>query len=228
MKIRERVEKLREEIERACSRSGRAPSEVQVVAVSKGVEVERILEAIECGLMDFGENYYQEAYPKIFALSHYPIRWHFIGHLQKNKGKKVASLFHLIHSVDSQELGEILNSYGEENSRKINCLLEINIGRDPKKSGLSPEDWEDFEHLLSLPFLSVEGLMTITPLCSPEEARVYFRKMKSLLKRINNRFGVKLNHLSMGMSQDFIQAIEEGATIVRIGRAIFGERRIRG
>ncbi len=228
MKIKERIEKLREEIESACWRSGRTPSEVQVVAVCKGVEVERIIEAIECGLTDFGENYFQEAYPKILSLSHFSLRWHFIGHLQKNKAKKVASIFHLIHSVDNKELGEILNRYGEANSRRIRCLLEVNIGGDPNKSGLSPDNWGDFEDLLFLPFLSVEGLMTITPLCPPEEARVYFRKMRRLLESINERFGVKLNHLSMGMSQDFIQAIEEGATILRIGRAIFGERRKKG
>jgi pyridoxal phosphate enzyme (YggS family) len=226
--IRERIEKLREEIEKTCLKVGRASSEVQLVAVSKGVEVARILEAIECGLKDFGENYFQEAYPKIISLSRFPLKWHFIGRLQRNKAKKVASFFHLIHSIDSLRIGEVVNAFGELNSQKTRCLLEINIGLDPNKGGLLPGQFEEIGRLLSLPFLSVEGLMTITPLCSPEEARIYFRRMRELLESINNRFGVKLNHLSMGMSQDFTQAIEEGATIIRVGRAIFGERRKRG
>ena len=225
MSIEKNIERVKAEIREACFRSGRDPSEVLLVAVTKGVSPEKIWEATNCGLRDFGENYLQEAEPKIKTLSELNLNWHFIGHLQKNKAKKVASLFHLLHSVDDPRLGLILNNYGEQTARKIECLIEVNIGRDPRKNGLLPEEEDKISVLLTLPYLSVLGLMTITPLVPPEETRFHFRQMRELRDRISDKFGVELKHLSMGMSHDFVQAIEEGATIIRVGRAIFGERR---
>lgn len=225
MSIEKNIERVKLRMREACLRAGRDISEVLLVAVSKGVSVEKIKEAVSCGVMDFGENYLQEAETKIEAFSSFNLNWHFIGRLQKNKAKKVAGFFRLIHSLDSIELGSILNSYGERTTRKVECLIEVNIGRDPRKNGLLPEEEEKILSLLKLPYVSVLGLMTITPIAPPEEARLYFRQLRELRDRISDKFKVELKHLSMGMSQDFEQAIEEGATIIRVGRAIFGERR---
>ncbi|MGB9552922.1 MAG: YggS family pyridoxal phosphate-dependent enzyme [bacterium] len=225
MNIEKNIEQVKLRMSEACLRSGRNISEVLLVAVSKGISVEKIKEAVSCGIRDFGENYFQEAETKIMALSSFNLDWHFIGRLQKNKAKKVAGFFRLIHSLDSIELGSILNNYGERITRKVECLIEVNIGRDPRKNGLLPEEEEKIFSILKFPYVSVLGLMTITPIVPPEEARLYFRQLRELRDRISDKFKVELKHLSMGMSQDFEQAIEEGATIIRVGRAIFGERR---
>jgi hypothetical protein len=225
MSVAENVQRVRENIHQACIRAGRNPAEVTLVAVTKGVFPEQIIEAVEARIKDFGENYYQEGEAKIKSLLHLGLRWHFIGHLQKNKARKVASLFEVIHSVDNLELGLALDKIGEDLGRKITCLIEVNIGRDPRKKGFLPEEVETMVERLALPFLSVMGFMTITPIAPPEEARLYFRKLRELRDKIFTQKGVKLKWLSMGMSQDYVQAIEEGATIVRVGRAIFGERR---
>jgi|YelNatPaOPRAMG01_1025707.scaffolds.fasta_scaffold00657_24 pyridoxal phosphate enzyme (YggS family) len=225
MSIEKNIERVKARMEEACLRSGRDISDVLLVAVSKGVSAEKVKEAASLGIKDFGENYLQEAERKIEVLSPLNLKWHFIGRMQKNKTKKIAGFFHLIHSLDSIELGLALNKYGEKTARKIECLIEVNIGRDPRKSGLLPEEEGKIFSIIGFPYISVLGLMTITPLVPPEEARFYFRQLRELRDRISDKFKVELRHLSMGMSQDFEQAIEEGATIIRVGRAIFGERR---
>jgi hypothetical protein len=220
MSIQENIWQLEKRIAAAAERAGRSREEVTLVAVTKTVAAEAIREAFEAGIRQFGENRVQEARSKIQQLADWGIRpvWHMVGHLQSNKAKTAAEIFDIIQSIDSVKLADIINRHA---SRSIPVLLQVNVSGEASKSGFAvTELMPAAEQIARLPRLEIKGLMTIAPLVrDAEEVRPIFRKLRSL------RDALGLEHLSMGMSDDFEVAIEEGATIVRIGRAIFGERK---
>ena len=221
----ERLEKVRLEIEQAAVKSGRHPQEIELIAVSKAHPAERIREAIAGRQLLFGESKVQEARAKIPLLPSH-LRWHFIGHLQKNKIRHTLPLFELIHSIDSVDLANQVERIGKEDGLFPRILLQVNVSGEGNKFGFKPEAlMENMEHLLELERLSIEGLMTIPPLTAdPEKSRPHFAQLRSLRSELEQRFHLKLPHLSMGMSDDFAVAVEEGATLVRIGTRIFGPR----
>lgn len=231
MSLTQNVDEIRGRIADAARRSGRSAEEITLMAVSKTFPPERIRDAYQVGLRVFGENRVQEFSGKAGALADLKdAEWHMIGHLQTNKAAKAAELFAAIDSVDSLRLAERLNGSAEQAGRKLGVLIEINVGGEAAKSGLSPESPE-LEELLravaKFDHLEFRGLMTVPPFTDdPQKARPYFRKLRELRDRIVARklpnVGMKI--LSMGMSHDFEVAIEEGSTCVRIGTAIFGER----
>jgi hypothetical protein len=228
MGIAENLKSIRERIEKAANRAGRNAEEVKLLAVTKEVDAERIIEAARCGVDTFGENYAQELRDKHDVVEKAlgkKIKWHFIGRLQRNKVKYVLDKAELIHSLDSLSVAEEINKRAEKLGIKVPVLLEVNIGEEESKGGLKPQQLEEF--LLELGRFSqvdVKGLMTIAPFFdNPEMARPYFMQLRQLRDKLQIRFP-NLRELSMGMSGDFEVAIEEGATIVRIGTAIFGAR----
>ena len=222
------LSQVRIEIQEACQRSGRSLNEITLVAVCKGFPAEAIIEAsTQGGQKVFGENYLKEGAEKIMQLADLELSWHFLGHLQRNKARKVASLFSLIHSVDSLELGWVLSEEGQRRERLVPCLLEVNLGLEASKSGFLPEQLPQAQSLFKAPGLDVHGLMAIPPAGTIEAARRYFRTLRILRDDLSERLGRSLPVLSMGMSDDYPIAIEEGATLVRVGRAIFGPRRRR-
>ncbi len=220
MYMADNLQRVRERIARAASRVGRSPEEVTLVAVSKTVDTARIREAIILGITDIGENRVQEAQPKIEALAAEGLRptWHMVGHLQTNKARAVLRLFDMIQSVDSLHLAETLSRLA---TRSVSVLLEVNVAGEATKGGFRPDETAGAVELVrAMSSLEVLGLMTVAPLvANPEEARPVFRQLRQMGRELG------LRHLSMGMTDDFEVAIEEGATIVRIGRAIFGERK---
>ncbi len=224
--IAKSLEAVREQIAQAAEKAGRVADEIELVAISKTHDAERVREAHEAGQQVFGESRVQEARAKIPALPS-NLRWHFVGHLQKNKVRHALHLFELIHSVDSLALAEDMNRIAEEEGLHPRVLLEINVAGEGSKFGFKPETLRaEMETLLALTRLSIEGLMTIPPLAPEAEgSRRYFVKLRELRDALEKEFRVKLPHLSMGMTSDFAVAIEEGATLVRVGTAIFGERR---
>ena len=223
--ISENLERVREQIAQAAAKVGRAPGEVELVAITKTHAAEKVHEAIQAGQTLFGESRVQEARAKIPELPS-AIRWHFVGHLQKNKIRHALPLFEMIHSVDSLALAQEVNRIAEEEGMHPRVLLETNVAGEGSKFGFSPDKLrEQMEELLVLPRLSIEGLMTIPPLTEEAEAsRTYFGELRQLRDALNKEFNLKLPQLSMGMTQDYAVAIEEGATLVRVGTAIFGER----
>lgn len=225
MDIRYNVERVLDRVAEAALRAGRAPQDVTVVAVTKTVDVARIMEAINAGIKHIGENRVQE-FVKKHDFIPAGIKRHLIGTLQTNKVKYIVDKVDLIHSLDRVSLAKELNKRAGE--RIIPVLIQVNISRESTKSGIFEEDLESFiEQLQSLDHIRVKGLMTIAPLLSdPEAARPYFARLKKLFDRIKERRypHIDMEYLSMGMTNDFEVAIEEGANIVRIGRAIFGER----
>jgi pyridoxal phosphate enzyme (YggS family) len=231
MSIAENVAEIRERIANAAARVGRNADSITLMAVSKTVEPERIKEAYAAGLRVFGENRVQEFEGKSGALSKLKeAEWHLIGHLQSNKAKKAAELFHAIDSVDSVRLAEKLNQVAAEAGRKLDVLIEIKVGQEESKAGI-PLDSPELENLLlgasQLASLQIRGLMTVPPFTEdPESARPYFRLLRDLRDQIAARKlpGIAVDVLSMGMSHDFEVAIEEGSTCVRVGTAIFGAR----
>jgi pyridoxal phosphate enzyme (YggS family) len=222
--IKENYLKVLERIEKAARKVGRDPGEIKLVAVSKTVETTRIKEAIEAGASILGENYVQEAQKKIEEIGH-PVAWHFIGHLQTNKAKYAVRLFDMIHSMDSLPLAEELDRRAEKVGQAAKVMIEVNISREATKFGTDEEKVFGIARgILSLSHLSLEGLMTMPPYFdSPEMSRPYYIKLRELKEKMI-REGIPLKELSMGMSNDFEIAIEEGATYVRVGTAIFGER----
>ena len=232
MSIAENIARVREQIANAATRAGRNPTDVSLMAVTKTVSPERIREAYDEGVRRFGENRVQEFAGKLQALSDLNgAEWHMIGHLQSNKSRAAAELFQAVDSVDSLRLLQRLSSAAQERGKRIPVLIEINIGEESAKSGLAADSAE-LEHILtSAPqheCVEIRGLMTVPPFSEdPEQSRPFFRRMRALKDRIAARKlpNVNLNVLSMGMSQDFEVAIEEGSTCVRIGTALFGERR---
>src|SRR6266513_1340011 len=223
--IPENLEQVRERIAQAAAKSGRAIEEIELVAISKTHEAAKVREAAEAGQTLFGESRVQEARVKIPELPS-NLRWHFVGHLQKNKIRHALPLFELIHSVDSLALAQDINRIAEEDGLHPRVLLEVNVGGEGSKFGFTPEKLrEDLENLLALPRLSILGLMTIPPIADEAEAsRKHFVQLRELRDRLQTEFHVDLAQLSMGMTQDFAVAVEEGATLVRIGTAIFGQR----
>lgn len=229
--IADNVGEIRKRITRAATRVRRSPDSVVLMAVSKTVEPERIKEVYAAGLRVFGENRVQEFEGKSAALSDLKnAEWHLIGHLQSNKAKKAAELFHAIDSVDSLRLAEKLNQAATEAGKKVEVLIEIKVGQEESKAGI-PLDSPELEDLLraapKLANLQIRGLMTVPPFTEdPEGARPYFRLLRDLRDQIAARKqpGIQMDVLSMGMSHDFEVAIEEGSTCVRVGTAIFGAR----
>ncbi len=217
--------RVRERIERTAQRTGRDSREIKLVAVSKTVEVARIKEAIEAGVSILGENYVQEAQKKIEEIRR-PVSWHFIGHLQSNKARYAARLFDVVHSLDSIGLAEDLNRRAEQEDRVIKVMIEVNLSREATKFGTDEERVLNLaKRIQTLNALSLEGLMTMPPYFdSPEMSRPYYIALRELKERMIKE-GTPMKELSMGMSNDFEIAIEEGATYVRVGTAIFGPRK---
>src|SRR5882724_13187959 len=223
--IQGNLERVRAQIGEAAKKSGRQPAEVELIAISKTHDAERVRQAYDAGQNVFGESRVQEARAKIPELPS-SLRWHFVGHLQKNKIRPALPLFELIHSVDSLALARDINRIAEGEGAHPRILLEVNVAGEGSKFGFTPEKLrEDLEDLLALPRLSILGLMTIPPIAEEAEAsRKYFVQLRELRDRLQTEFHVDLAQLSMGMTQDFAIAVEEGATLVRVGTAIFGER----
>jgi pyridoxal phosphate enzyme (YggS family) len=216
--IAENLAAVSARMENACVRAGRKRGEVTLVAVSKTFPVAKIDEAIAAGITDIGENRVQEARekkPQVRAAA----RWHLIGHLQSNKAKDAVELFDMVQTVDSIGLAEKLARTAADAGKTLDVLLQVNIGGEAQKSGIAPGEVESAaRQMRAIAALRLRGLMAIPPIGAPEQTRPYFRQLRALRDRL------ELEHLSMGMSDDFEMAIEEGATIVRIGRAIFGSR----
>ena len=215
--VRENCRRILERIRAAAARSGRAADAIKLIAVTKTVPAGRIREAVEAGIVHIGENRLQEALPKRTELRDLPLTWHFIGHLQTNKAKKVVENFDCVQCVDRPELAEKLNQAART---PLPVLIEVNVGGESSKSGIDPSGLQAFvESFGGHARLRLRGLMAIPPFSeNPEEVRPYFRKLREL----SDRFG--LSEVSMGMSHDFEVAVEEGATMVRIGTSLFGER----
>ncbi len=214
------IHDIKESVRRAAERSRRNPVDVAIIAITKTVSPELIMEAYNGGITHFGENRVQEAAHKVQVLSGLDPQptWHMVGHLQTNKAKLAVRLFDVIQTVDSVRLAEIISREAEQ---QVPVLLQVNASAEDTKSGFSPDEvGPAVDRIARLPYLQVEGLMTIAPLTlDPEDARPCFRQLRGL------RDSLGLRHLSMGMTEDFEIAIEEGATILRIGRGIFGERK---
>ena len=227
MMIRENLSNVMERIARAARRAVRDPDDVVLIAASKGVEVDRLKEGLSAGIRVFGESKVQEAMPKLQVLGK-EAEWHFIGHLQSNKVKYVVGAFTLIHSVDSIELSEEINSRAEKMGMIQNFLLEVNVSGEKGKFGVMPDNVIAITNALSgLKYISLKGFMTIPPYSDdPEDARPYFRILREIRDKARQTgiFTDDCGELSMGMSDDFETAIEEGATMVRVGTAIFGTR----
>ena len=227
MDLKKRLENVRDRINKAALRCSRNPESIHLVAVSKTIPANRVREAIEAGANTLGESYVQEARNKFNALGTYPVSWHFIGHLQSNKAKYAVRLFDLIHSVDTFKLARELNNQAKKVNKIQDVLIQINISKEPSKSGSDIENAANLiKDIVLFENLSVKGFMAMPPFFNnPEKARPYFIALRNLRDHIQKAFpGVVLNELSMGMTGDFEVAIEEGATFVRIGTAIFGER----
>ncbi|NJM09158.1 YggS family pyridoxal phosphate-dependent enzyme [Candidatus Gracilibacteria bacterium] len=237
MIITERLEHIHDRIAAAARRSARNADEITLVAVTKTHAPAIIAEVYAAGVRHIGENRVQEAASKAAELASYDLRWHLIGHLQRNKARRAIELFHCLHSIDNLRLAETLARLLTEHGRPaLPVLLQLNISGEQSKEGFNlPGGLEnpafdtfcaEVAHILALPHLQLSGLMTVAPWSeNPEQARPIFRNMRSVRDELARRFPqVSWHHLSMGMSDDFAVAIEEGATIVRIGRALFGER----
>lgn len=230
MGVTENIRKIREEIAEAATRNGRQPSSVRLMAVTKTVDDARIIESIKAGVDIIGENYIQEARRKIESFGK-SMEWHMIGHLQTNKARYAVNLFTMVHSVDRMELAVELNRRADAAGLTMKILIEVNAAGETTKSGTDAADAIALVRAIApMPNLSIQGLMTMPPFFDdPEEARPFFRKLRALRDEIEavGIPGVEMKELSMGMSGDYIAAVEEGATIVRLGRSIFGERPVR-
>jgi len=220
-----RLDSVKAEIVSAATNCGRDGSDIELVAVSKTHPAEKILEVIEAGQLLFGESRVQEARGKIPVLPA-KARWHFIGHLQKNKIRQALPLFEMFHGIDSLQLARDMDRIAEECGEHPRVLLEVNVAGEASKFGFSPDALRaNLEELLGLNRLQIEGLMTIPPFAEEAEAsRKYFVALRNLRDELQESFKVPLGQLSMGMSHDYAVAVEEGATIVRVGTAIFGDR----
>jgi len=232
--IHERYQLTLTQIAETVARSGRLPSEVRLVVVSKSQPLEVVRAAVAAGISSFGENYAEEAVEKIAALKGTTVEWHMIGHVQNRKAITVAANFNMVHSLDSLKLARRLNHFCNELMKILPVLLEFNVSGEESKFGFSAWDetgWPDLEHeieeILALPHLRVCGLMTMPPYYyNPGSTRPYFQRLRHLQEFLAKRFPkAEWKELSMGTSVDFVTAIQEGATIVRIGQAIFGPRK---
>lgn len=223
--VARRISAVKERIEEACNRSGRSRSDVTLVAVSKTFPASVIEEAIAAGATDIGENKVQEAESKFSSLSR-GARFHLIGHLQSNKSKLAASLFDVVQTVDSSKLGRRLDEAAASEGKRLEILIQVNVGQEEQKYGVAVADAPALaRELLSFENLDLTGLMTIPPVAGEEETRKFFRDLRKLRDQMRDELELpSFHHLSMGMSGDYGIAIEEGATIVRVGSAIFGSR----
>ncbi|AMK09683.1 YggS family pyridoxal phosphate-dependent enzyme [Pseudodesulfovibrio indicus] len=228
--LAERAAAVREALAGAAKEAGRAPEDVTLVAVSKLHPASDVRDLAESGQTEFGENYVQEALAKQEALAGLPVNWHFIGGLQSNKAKYVAGNFTLVHSVDSSKLAQALHKKAASLGLVQDILLQVNIAGEVQKSGVPEKSLPRLaEEVLSLKGVRLVGLMTMPPFFDdPEGARPVFSRLRELRDGLETRLGMRLPHLSMGMTGDFIPAVQEGATLVRIGTRIFGERPPRG
>jgi pyridoxal phosphate enzyme (YggS family) len=228
--IAQRVAAVRQRIVRAAERASRPPGDVTLVAVSKTFPAEVVREAFAAGVRHFGENRVQEAADKIAALDDLRspgLRWHLVGHLQSNKARKAVSLFDVVHSVDSAALAERLARTAAESGRTLPVLVQVDLAGEESKSGVPEAELPDtLERMKSLEGLRVTGLMVLPPYLEAEETRPYFRRLRALRGEMAERRLLDGRDLSMGMSHDFEVAVEEGATLVRVGSAIFGARTV--
>ncbi|MFP4315224.1 MAG: YggS family pyridoxal phosphate-dependent enzyme [Desulfovibrionales bacterium] len=222
----DRYHTVKDRIDQAARASGRDSKAVRLIAVSKLHPAESIRTLAQAGHRDFGESYIQEALRKQEALEELAISWHFIGSLQTNKAKFVPGRFHLIHSVGSPRLARALHSRARSCSVRQKILIQINLAEEPQKAGIAEKECVPFvEQVLDLDGLDLKGLMVMPPLnAQKERARPYFSRLRQIRDELEGKFAVSLPELSMGMSGDFVQAVEEGATLVRIGTEIFGSR----
>lgn len=235
MSIADNIQRVHERIANACARSGRDPGEVTLVAVTKQQSVEAMLAAVAAGLQQLGENRVEEAavkIPQVAAAATQQVTWHMVGHIQSRKARQVVPLFDLVHSVDSLRLAQRLSRLANQQGRELSVLLEINVSGEASKYGLSGYNWQKDEAvrqqlwqeasaIMALPGLGARGLMTMAPFGAEERIiRRIFADMSALRESLD----ADLPELSMGMTDDFPIAIEEGATMIRVGRAIFGER----
>ena len=227
--MKQRLDQVKERIRKACESCNRDTESVRLVAVSKTIPAETVKQAIEAGVTVLGENYVQEAREKFNALVQYPVSWHFIGHLQSNKAKYAVRLFDLIHSVDSFKLARELDKQAKKVDKIQQVLVQVNISAEDTKSGISADEAPGLiSEISQLENLSIKGLMTMPPFFyQPEKVKPFFAALRELRDQIRQQGlpNVSLEELSMGMTGDFEVAIEEGATLVRIGTAIFGERK---
>jgi pyridoxal phosphate enzyme (YggS family) len=225
MDLAANFESLRQRISTACDRAGRDPGGVTLVAVSKGQPPAVVRAAADLGLVVFGENKIQEAKAKI-AMCPGRLRWHLLGHLQTNKARDAVHFFEMIHSVDSLRLAEEIQKQADKAAKQVSVLLEVNVAGESSKFGYRPDALlAELSALNAFPRLEIHGLMTMAPWSpEPEKARPYFRHLREIKGECEQQLGAPLAHLSMGMTGDFEVAIEEGATLVRIGTALFGER----
>jgi PLP dependent protein len=239
MSIADNIREVRGVIAAACQRANRNPDEVTLVAISKTHPAEAVLEVIRAGLQHFGENRVEESeikIPLVNTQAKVPVTWHMVGHIQSRKAKDVLPLFQRVHSVDNVKLATKLSSLSLERGSKLDVLLEVNVSGEAAKYGLQASGWEndpqvrrqlwdDIREILALPGLRVQGLMTMAPIVEQAEmTRPVFASLAALRTALNESLHCQLPDLSMGMTDDYPVAIEEGATIIRIGRAIFGER----
>ena len=224
--LRPRLDEVRGRIEAATARSGRPPGAVTLVGVTKTVREDVIRVAVDAGLADLGENRVQEAQAKIPVVGRERVRWHFIGHLQRNKAGRAVELFDRVHSVDDAEVAEALSRHAVTAGRTLPVLVEVNVGGEASKFGVAPDGLAALlERVAALPGLALDGLMTVgPPVERAEEARPGFARLRELRDGAERRLGLGLPELSMGMSGDFEVAVEEGSTMVRVGGAIFGPR----
>ncbi len=226
--VAENIKNIREKVAKACFRIGRDPQSVELIAVSKTFETDKILEGFSAGLLDFGENYVQELAEKRNALIQNPIRWHFIGHLQSNKVKYIADWIHLIHSVDSEGLAAEIDKRAQKSGRMIDVLIEVNTSEESTKFGVKPAKTMDLiRHVNGFQHLNLKGLMTIGPFTdNKDESRAAFTVLKNIFDTANSQTILRqpMTVLSMGMTHDYEIAIEQGSTMIRIGTAIFGSR----
>jgi pyridoxal phosphate enzyme (YggS family) len=232
--LAQRLADVGQRLAAACRRAGRQRADVTVVAVTKTVSADSIKVAIEAGLANLGENRVQEAAAKIAELTPISaernVKWHLIGHLQSNKARRAVELFDAIHSVDGIKLAERLNQAASEMGKRLPIFIEVNLGGEESKSGIDPgEAFSLCKRAAQLPFLELRGLMAVPPfLDDPQEVRPFFRRLRELREEIyqSGEVGAQFKELSMGMSNDFEVAIEEGATFVRVGTALFGKRQV--
>ncbi|KGP63385.1 hypothetical protein EP47_02220 [Legionella norrlandica] len=227
MSISLNIYKVRELITKAEVSSHRKPGSVLLLAVSKEQDIDSIIEAFHQGIEHFGENYFQEAQEKILALKEFPICWHFIGPLQSNKAKGIAQYFSWVHSINRDKTANLLNQFRPNHLPPLNVCLQINLVAEDTKAGIRPEEATELALRVSqLPHLKLRGLMTIPPPQNDQHTQYQlFLKLNQLMQSLNRALNLKMDTLSMGMSDDLIPAIQAGSTIVRIGRAIFGERK---
>lgn len=226
--IETNLNRLRQKIEDTAVRADRNPKDIRLVAVSKKMPADFVKRALDAGQKIFGENYLQDAQKKIEEIGPGP-EWHFIGHVQSNKAKNVASLFDMVHTVDREKLARALDSHAGKTGRKVSILVQVNVGEEAQKAGVLPEQTEELlKKLQEFDGLLIKGLMTMPPYTEdPEDVRPYFRTLREMAELYTRKgyfYQPEKVELSMGMSHDFEVAIEEGATLVRVGTAIFGPR----